>query len=565
MNMKNKLKLLLVITFALTVLGINAQQWGHFTLYAPQNGTATYLIDTNNTSTILKTWTHTTATKTGYSAYLLPGGTLVRTISRSGNSFTGGPICGEVQKVDWNGNVIWDYVYSTTSYCSHHDICPMPNGNVLIIAYERKTASEVVAAGCSTFSNEMWPDKIVEVQPTGATTGTVVWEWHAWDHLVQSTNASAANYQTSVLAHPELLNINQNATKDWLHLNGVDYNPILDQITFTSHALSEIYVIDHSTTSAQAASHSGGNSGKGGDILFRWGKPTNYGATGTTFINVCHDATWITEGLPYAGGLSYYNNGGASGASCGDFIMPPTNGYVYNYTANTAYAPSTYSKRQLSGGTNTNMGNIQMLPNGNTLINMGISGYIKEFSPTGTLLWSKTLGGSNAKAFRYDSCYVMNAAPAIPTVTQNGNDLEATSATTYQWYLNGVLISGANSQTYTPTLSGIYVVRITDTNGCVYRYSPGFSFTATATGVASSSSDIAFDVYPNPSEGNIKFNPASLAGYNYIVMVYDLYGKLIRTEKNVTELDLTELNSGIYLLNVVSTKGTITKRITIQK
>ena len=47
--------------------------------------------------------------------------------------------------------------------------------------------------------------------------------------------------------------------------------------------------------------------------------------------------------------------------------------------------------------------------------------------------------------------------------------------------MNGQLIAGATSQNYTPTQSGIYVVRITDANGCVYEYSPGYNFTS-ATG-----------------------------------------------------------------------------------
>lgn len=97
-------------------------------------------------------------------------------------------------------------------------------------------------------------------------------------------NPSAANYQTSIVNHPELLNINYLTQKDWLHCNGVDYNPILDQVVISSHNTNEWYVIDHSTTTAQAASHSGGNSGKGGDFLYRWGNPAAYQATGTKYL-----------------------------------------------------------------------------------------------------------------------------------------------------------------------------------------------------------------------------------------------------------------------------------------
>ena len=100
---------------------LHAQQWGDYTLYSIQNTSSTFLLDTNGTT--VKTWTHTASAKTGYSSYLMPGGTLVRAVVRTGNSFSGGPICGQVQKVDYSGAVTWDFVYSTTDYCTHHDIC----------------------------------------------------------------------------------------------------------------------------------------------------------------------------------------------------------------------------------------------------------------------------------------------------------------------------------------------------------------------------------------------------------------------------------------------------------
>src|SRR6187402_890267 len=105
---------LFVCALLLSASNVQSQQWGDYTLYSTMNGTTTYLVDTNGTN--FKTWTHTTANKTCYSSHLLPGGTLLRSVSKSGNSFTGGPICGQVQKVDYNGNIIWDYVYSTTAY-----------------------------------------------------------------------------------------------------------------------------------------------------------------------------------------------------------------------------------------------------------------------------------------------------------------------------------------------------------------------------------------------------------------------------------------------------------------
>ena len=545
---------------------IHAQQWGDYTLYS--TGSTTVLVDTGDASAakIVKTWTHSSSERTGYSSYLEPGGILWRTVSRSGNSFTGGgPICGQVQKVAYDGTILWNYVYSTTQYCTHHDICPMPNGNVLLIAYELKTADEVKAAGC-LYNGVMWPDKIVEVKPTGTTTGEVVWEWHTWDHLVQDTIPTGGNYQKSVGDHPELININYKASKDWQHMNGVDYNPILDQVTFSSHNFSEIYVIDHSTTTAEAASHKGGNSGKGGDILYRWGNPAVYEANGNKILNVTHDAHWIPEGSPNAGFLVAYNNQGiSSNASCADMIETPVDGYTYKITAGAAYSPATYTKRQASGGYNSNMGSSQQLPNGNTLICIATSGVINEFSPTGTKLWTRSMSGSCAKAYRYNKCYVENAPPAIPVITVNGNTLNSTSATTYQWYCNGVLITGATSQNYTASKNGKYVVRITDDKGCVYMYSTGVDYKG-ATGITTNELEEKLVFYPNPTTGLVNIDNKQLYGANYEIRVFDPIGKLISATKNAEQIDLSSYENGIYFLQVSDgIHATFTKKLSVIK
>ena len=561
-NLKLTTKLLTLIGFFIFATAI-AQQSPGYTLYSIKNSTTTQLIDTN--SVVYHTWTHT-GDPTCYSSYLMPGGYLWRSVTNTSSTFMGGPISGQVQKIDYAGTLVWDFVYSTTTYVTHHDICPMPNGNVLLIAYELKSAADVAAAGCSSFSGAMWPDKIVEVQPTGATTGTIVWEWHAWDHLVQNTNASAANYQTSIVNHPELLNINYGAKKDWLHMNGVNYNPILDQVTFSSHNLNEMYVVDHSTSTAEAASHTGGNSGKGGDILYRWGNPAAYGASGTAILNVVHDAHWVPEGSPNAGSLVGYNNKGISGtASCVDIFTPPVSGYNYSLTLGSAYTPSTYSFRQASGGYNSNEGGSQQLPNGNTLLSMGISGYLKEFSPSGALLWSKTLTGGCAKAFRYTDCYINNAAPATPTISAAANILTSSAATTYQWYLNGALISGATNQTYNATVSGIYVVRTTDINGCVNVYSDGFNFSF-LTGVSENNLANGIIIYPNPTNGIVTIDASILVGINYEVAIFDLVGKLVLKEKNVSSIDLSAYENGVYIIKITSiTAGSVSKRISLIK
>ena len=89
MRTYNKLLLMVGMLFT-TFNSLHAQQWGDYTLYAMQNQYSANLLDTNGN--IVKTWTFPSTAKTGYSTYMLPGGTLLRTVARTGNSFQGGPI-----------------------------------------------------------------------------------------------------------------------------------------------------------------------------------------------------------------------------------------------------------------------------------------------------------------------------------------------------------------------------------------------------------------------------------------------------------------------------------------
>lgn len=461
------MKRLLTLLLLLPALVALTQTYDGYTLYSKMGNTKTYLLKMDKT--IYHQWNH--SIQTGYSSYLLPNQVLLRSAVYSGNQLSGAAMCGMVQKVDWNGNVLWQYVYSSSSYCTHHDICPMPNGNVLLISYEVKSASEVTQAGCSQ-NIIMWPDKIVEVQPSGTNGGNIVWEWHAWDHLCQSYNAAKDNYVSSVAQHPELININYNTTKDWMHTNGLDYNPELDQIVFSSHNLNEMYVIDHSTTTAEAATHTGGNSGKGGDILYRWGNPAAYscGTTANQIFHVVHDAHWIDAGCPNANDLVGFNNQGATGGhSCVDRFTPPYNGYTYTGTAGTAYTPSTYNYRHVCLGDAGNQSNSQQLPNGNTLVCIATSGYIYEIDANQTLLWSYTAGGTVPKAFRYTDCYVNGNlgvdATASPgsicsgSSTQLGAVMTNGTATSYNWTsVPAGFTSTAQNPVVSPTVNTWYYV-----------------------------------------------------------------------------------------------------------
>jgi hypothetical protein len=353
----------------------------------------------------------------------------------------------------------------------------MTNGNVLMISYEVKTSAQAIQAGCSQ-GITIWAEKIIEVQPTGTTTGTIVWEWHVWDHLCQNYNAAKDNYVTSIVEHPELININYNTQKDWMHANGIDYNEELDQITFSSHMLNELYVIDHSTSTAEAAGHAGGNSGKGGDMLYRWGNPAAYQASGTNIFHVVHDAHWIPQDCPNAGYLVGFNNNGISNnQSCVDLISPPYDGYNYSIESGSAFQPSTYTQRHACSGHSNNECNSQQLPNGNMLICIAQSGYIYEINPSGATIWSKSVSGMLTHAYRYTACYVNGGNITVEATTSEneicaGSTIQlsasATGGTnyTYSWTSNPPgFTSTQQNPTVIPTETTTYTVFVSS-NGC---------------------------------------------------------------------------------------------------
>jgi len=385
----------------------------------------TYLINMNGT--IVKTWNN--SSQGGYVVHLLEDGSIMRPARATPTYLFGPAVAGKVQRISWSGTVTWTYTYNTSQHVTHHDIEVMPNGNVLLIAWEVKTQAQAAAAGRQNPGTQgMWPDHIIEVHPTGSTTGDIVWEWHMWDHLIQDYNASAANYGV-VRNHPELLDINLGpGSGDWNHLNGISYNPDLEQIVFSSHNMNEIFVIDHSTTTAQAAGHTGGIYGKGGDFLYRWGKPTNYDHTGSQYFYVVHCAKWIPAGCPGAGNIMAFNNGTNQQLSKVVELVPPQNppGF-YTYIAGQAYGPAApIWVYQATGFYSGNLGSCQRLPNGNTFMDEATSGDFLEVNSAGSVLWSYNTSYQIAKAYRYPWYYpgVVNLNASTVTMTPIGTPIQ---------------------------------------------------------------------------------------------------------------------------------------------
>ena len=255
----------------------------------------------------------------GHTAYLLDGGRLLRMGVRDRSVVRGQPVVAVdvVQILGPDSTVLWEMsAPELGSLTFHHDLTPLPNGNILLLTYEPLSADEARAIGWDPGESEtVWSDGMIEIKPDlNDGSHEVLWEWSFKDHLIQDRVADSPNYGV-VKDHPERIDPHyprsyapMNVVRQ--HLNSVDYNSGLDQIVVSSFIYNEIWIIDHSTTTAEAASSAGGRGGKGGDLLFRYGNPEAYdmGSESDRVFLKQHDANWIDLEAPGEGNLIVHNN-----------------------------------------------------------------------------------------------------------------------------------------------------------------------------------------------------------------------------------------------------------------
>jgi len=384
-----------------------------YILFTPEMSRKIYLI--NNDGTVVHEW----ACKhiQGLGTYLLENGNVLRSDAAGFNlDWMVAGETGRVEMFNWNGKQLWDLLYISKTHCLHNDIEPLPNGNILLIVWSIKTKEEAIAAGCDPNDRrllnrgEIWTDTIIEVEQDGYGGANIVWKWDVWDHLVQEYDPTKDNYGV-VADHPELFDINfrgmENVGLDLsiTHLNSVDYNEELDQILISSRFLSEIFVLDHSTTTEEAAGHIGGKYGKGGDILYRWGNPQVYqaGDKNDQKLFLQHDARWVEKEFPGEDHITVFNNGVRrpdGNYSSVDEIVPPIDiTGNYTYIPGSAYGPEDpiwiYTAEKPTDMFSVKMSSAQRLPNGNTLICSSTQGLFIEVTPEKDIVWKYRNSVSN--------------------------------------------------------------------------------------------------------------------------------------------------------------------------
>lgn len=539
------LVLLSVNTYAQQTVGLfmnSPQSFNGYTLFAPIPSEITYLI--NNCGEKVHSWS--SQYQPGLSCYLMENGVLLRTGRISGPG--GGS--GIVEMIDWNGNVIWDYSISLALGKQHHDIELLPNGNILFIVSEERSQGEVVQAGGSTLFSEIKSEQIIEVQPDLVSGGgTVVWEWKVWDHLIQDADASKDNYGT-VSQRPERVDVNflSPIRAEWLHVNGVDYNAEFDQIIISVHNFSEFWIIDHSTTTAEAAGSTAGFYGKGGDLLYRWGNPQTYdqGTANDQKLFLQHHTHWIPDSHPDGGKIMLFNNqaGTLQGQdySTVDIVDLPVDSdgfYTYN---GTAYAPLdfdwTYKAPNPTDFYSRIISGVQRLENGNTLICQGVGGRFFEIDENKDIVWE-----------------YINPVKIIGPITQ------------------GTVIDGDNNVfrcvRYAPDYPGF------DGNTLIPQgyIEIGSTFSCDLyTEVISipNSTNNSYVVYPNPAINNISIERVDNLTGDLKIEFYSIIGQRLMSETwnredSIFKISVSNFSSGVYFIKISNKSEIWTEKIIVLK
>jgi len=471
------MKNLLIILFSASTIILNAQTVGvlsktedafeGLTFFSPFSGTKAYLVD--NCGNLINEWDR--GTRPGISAYFLDNGLMMRTYKVDPvGPYTSASNAGGIELVDWDNNVVWKYEINTAEQLSHHDAVMMPNGNILILTWELTFRDEIIQGGRDpneiAQQNFMWSEKILELEPVGTDSARIVWEWHINDHFIQDYDDTKDDFGV-VSEHPELMDINQpdldsgnsNATRDWFHFNAIDYNPDLDQVLISIRNSDEVWILDHSTTTEEAAGHTGGTYGMGGDILYRWGNPAAYNAAPASdqMLWGQHGAHWVRDGVDDAGAIMIFNNG--NGKPGTDFsqvqlLYPPQSdaGFYIKETAQ-PYGPeemiTVYGDNPDERYYSPFLSNAYRLKNGNTLINSGSPGRIFEVTPDRNIAWAYEIplfgdlpatqgqnvnNNANFRAYKYPLSYSgfedVDITPGVP-IENNPDDCELVTTSNY--------------------------------------------------------------------------------------------------------------------------------------
>ena len=312
---------------------------------------------------------------------ITPSGDLLACFKSSDPIITFGGFGGVVSLMDYTGKELWRYEVNTENEIAHHDATQLPNGHVMIMVWERITELQLETAGQFP-GHDIFLEKLIEVNPQ---TNEIVWQWRSWDHMVQNTAADNDLYgQLSDFPNKIDLNHSDLENGDWMHANGIFYDAATDLVYMSVNFYSEVWVIDHSTSSEEAKTSQGGNYNRGGDLVYRFGNPSLFENTiAPQFLFNNHHPSIVPNNYPGNGNFLIYNNGSNLEQSIAyELVLPAfSTNSMQNYIAPVKQWSFTNIDMYFD-----KISGLQRLPNGNTLICEGDYGYW-EVSVQGEVVW----------------------------------------------------------------------------------------------------------------------------------------------------------------------------------
>ena len=132
------MKMIFIIFAYVSMLYCEVLEGMHlYTTMNQNSGTTTFtsqLIDHEGNE--INLWQHNRAPSSF--PYLLPDSTLLYPSNAADPYFQVAASGGHITIYDWNGESLWDYIYSDSMRIQHHDVEPMPNGYILLLCYPMK-------------------------------------------------------------------------------------------------------------------------------------------------------------------------------------------------------------------------------------------------------------------------------------------------------------------------------------------------------------------------------------------------------------------------------------------
>ncbi|WGD35269.1 aryl-sulfate sulfotransferase [Olleya sp. YS] len=338
-------------------------------------------------------------TRLGNDLEIIEGGKLLGMFKVNAPEISFGGAGGTIKILNPNSSVDWQYTYASENYIAHHDVELLPNGNLLFMAWEKVEPLTAQSNGVNV-TEAIYPETLIEINPDS---NQIVWKWNSFDHIVQDLDSTKLNYGV-INDNPNLIDINYNSVAqggDIMHANGIDYDETEDIIYLSVNDYSEIWVIDHSTTTLEAASNTGGNYNKGGDLIYRFGNPEAYNNVGDRLFYNNHFPNLIEKEVPGKDNMLVFVNrdNNQTQSAVYELELPAT----FNLIPNTNNEPNIvwqftdtemYSKI-ISGAVR--------LPNGNTLICEGDYGFW-EITAGGEIAWKYNgMGVSLWRCYNYNT------------------------------------------------------------------------------------------------------------------------------------------------------------------